>query len=82
MGQLICDRAGKVFVEIAARADVGDQRAQVICADGAIDDLALADMRFGGTRAQDRRDLRVKIYVHPLARRSHQRKVPRHRPLT
>lgn len=77
---LAAKRHGSIFVEIAARTDAGNQRAQVVRSDSAIDDLALADMRFSGARAQDRRDLCVKVDVYALARSCHKGRVPRHRP--
>lgn len=57
-----------IFGEIAARADAGNQRAQVIGADRAIDDLTLAYVCLGGVRAQDRGDLCVEIDIDALAR--------------
>jgi hypothetical protein len=41
------------FIETAATTDAYDQRAQVVRADGAIDYLTLADVRFGGARRPD-----------------------------
>jgi hypothetical protein len=45
---LAYERHRSVFVKVAARADLSGQRAQVICADCPIDDLALAYVRLGG----------------------------------
>jgi len=54
-------RERRVLVEVAPFTDTRDQRAEVLGADRAVDDLSLADVRFGGVRAEDRHDLRVEI---------------------
>ena len=52
---------GERASEVAPFTDTRDQRAEVLGADRAVDDLSLADVRFGGVRAEDRHDLRVEI---------------------
>jgi len=59
-------------------ADAGNLRPQFVGADRSVDDLALAEVRFSGVRAQDRRDLCVEIDAHLFAG-SHKSKAIGHR---